>query len=111
MRAGELKHRIDIQEPAAEVQDSAGQVISGFETVITLLASIEQLSARERFVEAQRLATATHRIVVRYTPALDLLNASWRVLFGERVFQILGHSNVKERNRDVELLCEEGPPE
>lgn len=113
MRAGELRHLVLIQRPATEpLQDSAGQVIDDPVTVASAMASIKQLSARERFVVAQDLATATHRIKLYWTPELDGMDASWSILFGARVFRLVAPpNNVLERNREFELLCDEGPPE
>lgn len=113
MRAGALRHLVAVQRPATvEMQDTAGQVIGDPVTVASAMASIEQLSARERFVVAQDVATATHRIRVYWAPELAAMDASWSVLFGARVFKLVAPpNNVLERNRELELLCEEGPPE
>ena len=110
MKHGELKHKIVIERPVG-AQDSAGQEIMTWHEVATVMASIEQLSARERFVGgAQLQATATHRIRTQYTTALDGMDASWRVLFGIRLFQLVSpQNNVRERNREIELMCTEYP--
>lgn len=110
MRAGELRNVVEIQRPpTGEDQDSAGQVIGDPVTVAHAKASIKQLSAREKFGVASFAATATHRLVLRWQPELDAIDSSWRVLFGDRVFEILSHDNVEERNRVIELICQEGP--
>jgi SPP1 family predicted phage head-tail adaptor len=110
--AGEYRHTVVIRRPpTVETQDSTGQVIGGYETVTTAKAKIEMISARERFVAAQEYATATHRISMRYQPALDAMDASWIVAFGDVVYKLIGpKDNVKQRNREIVLLCEEGPP-
>lgn len=113
MKAGELRHLVVIRRPPTEEdQDSTGQVIGDYVTVAAVKASIQMLSAREKFVSAQDFATATHRIRMRYQPALDAMDASWIVVYDDRVFKLIGpKDNVKERNREIVLLCEEGPPE
>lgn len=112
MRAGPRRHLVLIQRPETDPpQDTAGQVVADWVTVTPAMASIEQLSARERFVSAQEFATATHRVCLYYQVELDGIDANWRVLFGDRVFTLVAPpNNVKERNREIELLCEEGPP-
>ena len=112
MRAGELRHPVLVRRPeTVPEQDSTGQVIADWVTVAADKASIEMLRASERFVAAQEYATATHRVRLRYQPAYAAMDASWIVVEGDRVFKLIGPpNNVKERNREIELICEEGPP-
>jgi SPP1 family predicted phage head-tail adaptor len=110
MRSGELRNVVTIQRPATEAtQDSTGQIVDVPVTVCQARASIEQLSARERFNEQQLQATATHRLRLRWQPEFAGIDASWRVLFGDRVFEVISHDNVGERNREIVLICQEGP--
>lgn len=108
MRAGTLRHRVTLQSPTG-TRDSYGQRTTTWDDVATVWASIEQLDERERFAAAQLQASATHRVRVRYETALAAINATWRVLFGERVFVLAGPpNNVGERGLTLELLCTEG---
>jgi head-tail adaptor len=52
-------------------------------------------------------SSLTHTIAVRYKPAFGLPHsmASYRVHFGERVFNIESVRNLEERNRWVILNC------
>lgn len=110
MRHGPLKHTILIQRPDGAAQDSAGQPIVVWIDVASVKASIEQLTARERFVVAQLQATTTHRIRLRYTTALESMDETWRIVFGIRIFQLVGKpDNVRERNREFEIMCVEYP--
>jgi SPP1 family predicted phage head-tail adaptor len=114
MKHGPLKHTIIIQRPDTTGQDSAGQPIIDWVDVVTVKASIEQLTARERsverFVSAQVQATSSHRIRMLYTTLLNSMDETWRIVFGIRIFQLAGMpNNVRERNREFEFLCIEYP--
>lgn len=112
MRAGELKDVVAIQRPPTEeTQDSTGQPTGTFVTVVTTRAKIELLRATERFTAQQNFATATHRITVRYEPALDAIDATWIVTNGDHVYKLIGPPDlVNHRNRYIVLIAEEGPP-
>ena len=47
----------------------------------------------------------THRVKIRYRAGVT---AKMRLTFGARVFNIRGVINAGERDRTLELLCEEG---
>jgi SPP1 family predicted phage head-tail adaptor len=111
MEHGELRHTVTLQRPEVPApQDTAGQPIVAYLDVLAVKASIEQLSARERFTAEQYQASATHRIRMHYRPALAGIDATWRVIYGTRIFELAAPpNNVFERNRIIELLCIEGP--
>lgn len=109
MKHGDLRHTVTFQRPI-NTQDSTGQAIPTWQNVATVKASIAQLSARERFTVALIEASATTRIRTRYTASLASIDASWRILFGIRIFELVAvPNNVRERNREFELLCVEYP--
>ena len=83
-------------------------MIDSWTSVATVWASVEPLSGREALIAAQLHASTTHKIVIRYQSALSALAASWRVLWGARVFDIIERRNLDERKRTLELICVEG---
>jgi SPP1 family predicted phage head-tail adaptor len=109
MKQGELKRTVVFERPVA-AQDSAGQEIIEWEPVTAAKAKVEQLSTREKFSAAGLYATATHRITTRYVTTLAPMDATWRVWYRGRAFELAGPpNNLKERNRDLELICTELP--
>lgn len=105
MRAGELRHRVEIQSNTETVDDhNAPQ--PGWSAEITVSGSIQHLSGRELVAAQQVHSEATYEIKVRYIPTLTVL-PSMRVKFGTRYFWILDVDNVDERNRELILACKE----
>ena len=108
MRAGNLRHQITLQSPQT-TRDSVGEQTLAFTTVATVPAEVSPISGREQFLAAQRQASTTHLVTIRYSPDVASLNATWRVLFGTRVFSIdAPPRNIDERNIMLELQCTEG---
>lgn len=102
MQAGTLRHRITIQRKN-EVRDSFGQAVETFANIATVWASIEPLSGRESFLAQQVNAEVTHRIRMRYYP----LEATMRLKYQDRYFEIKTILDREERKRELEVLCQE----
>lgn len=103
MRAGQLRHRIVIQQ-LAEGRDSAGGIAETWITFVTLPAAVEPLKGREYFQSDQLNAEVSHRIKVRYYPGiLPKMRVSW----GTRIFRVEAVLNIDERNREIQLMCTE----
>lgn len=107
MRAGILRHVIELQAPNGS-QGATGERVESWVTQATVRANIEPLRVAEQFAAAQLQTSITHRIQLRYDPGIAI-DASWRVVYGSRIFSIVGPPrNIGERDRDIELLCVEG---
>ena len=63
------------------------------------------MSARERMFAGKLEANTSHRIRIRYLADVD---TGMRVSFGGRILKITGIVNEDERNRFLDLICEEG---
>lgn len=103
MRAGELRHRITIQEQG-ETKDSFGADTLTWQDFATVWAAIEPLQGREYFAAQQVHAEVTTKIRIRYLPGVK---PSMLVLFGNRKFNILAVTNSNERNRELVLMAKE----
>lgn len=69
MRAGDLRHRVEIQEPS-DSRDAHGGITRTWNTVATRWARIEPLSGRELFQAQQVEARTRVRITMRPYAAL-----------------------------------------
>lgn len=108
MRAGRLDNRVNVQSPTGS-RDAVGERVTSWSNVVTdYPAGIEPLKVAERNIASQQHSSTTHRIMLRYASALSTIDASWRILFGSRIFTIDGVRNINEKNRELELLCTEG---
>ncbi len=102
--AGTLRHSIRVQSLVETVDAGGGRTRAWVDYFLTH-AAITPMSGRELRAGGQMQAPMTHRLTLRWAPGLT---AKMRVLFGTRVFNVRAVRNLDERNRWVELLCEEG---
>lgn len=104
MRAGRLRHSVTI-ENYSESRDAYGEPDKSWATYATTWAAIEPLRGDELMVAQQRDPAIKVRIVCRYVAGVT---AAMRVKFGSRYFAIKSVMNRDERDRELELECEEG---
>lgn len=106
LRAGELRHRIDLQSNSGSTRNAFGETAEAWATMAASLpAKVEPLSGRELFSAQQIQPDISHKVTIRYRQGL---NAKMRVIFGARTFNVEGPpKNVEERNIVIELMCRE----
>ena len=107
MRAGNLRHRVSIEEQA-DTPDGIGgfsvawTAISGMGSVP---AAIWPLSSKEQLDAMKLESVATHKIRIRYRSGITSKN---RIVFGSRVFNILGNPiNLDQKNRQLDFIVSE----
>ncbi len=102
MRAGLLRHRLQIQEVAGE-PNSYGEPSKVWTTIATVWGEVKPLMGKERFTAQQVQADVTHAITMRSRD----VSASNRILFGERIFGILEVLRPSERRISLTLMARE----
>lgn len=106
MRAGTLRHIVEIQEPSETIAAlGIGVPDLAWSTVATSWASIQPIAGSEYTNAQQQQAAITHRVNVRY-PGLRI-TPRHRIKFGARVFEIVSAANLDERNVEVEIMAKE----
>ena len=100
MKAGDLRHRITIQQ-LAEGENDMGDIVQVWTDFATVWASVEPLTGREYLSAQQVSAETSGRIRMRYRAGVM---ATMRVLFGGRTYRILSVINPEERNIELELM-------
>lgn len=100
---GKLRHRITIQAYTT-IKNSFGEEVKVWADYAVVSASVEPMSGKELFTAQQLHAEATTQIIIRY---LGGLNTSMRVVFNNKIYDILYVSNKEERNIAIYLLCKE----
>ena len=103
MRAGDLRHRIELQA-TTKASDSMGGFTNTWVTQATVWAGIWPISASEQIQAAQAIMTISHRIRIRYR---DNVKASFRIKFGTRYFNIVSIINPSEANKHLDLMVKE----
>jgi SPP1 family predicted phage head-tail adaptor len=110
LRAGQLNRVITIQQRTA-TQDTFGGMPETWTNVAqNVYALIEALSGYEKMAGEAIASGVSHRITVRYDPMFDDPKrvATYRILYGSRIFDVQVGMNVDEGNHIVELLATEG---
>lgn len=103
-RAGELRHRVAIEELTVTVKDSGGSTKAWTE-VARRWMNIRPMQGTELAEARQVVGNVTHKVRMRYYDGLTA--KKHRLVFGTRTFQIAAVVNVEERGVQMELVCEE----
>lgn len=113
IEAGKLRHIVTVQRPSGtRMRDAVGAKRAVFDDVAVVHASIEPLSGREEFFAAQRQASTTHKIRVRYAQEIAAMDATWRIKFNQRTFTLdEPPRNTDEMNAELVIMATEGPRE
>ncbi|MFQ6016772.1 MAG: phage head closure protein [Kiloniellaceae bacterium] len=106
-KLGALRRRLVIQaeNPDADAGGGQNDPWAGATTVATVWGRIQPLTGSERLRAMRLEGKVSHRITIRYQAGIT---PKMRMLLGGRVFNIRAVINPEERNRFLELLCEEG---
>jgi SPP1 family predicted phage head-tail adaptor len=104
MRAGKLRHIITIQRPT-DTRNDYGEVVEGWEDVITTRASAEPLQGREYFASQQVRSETTTRFRIRW-PGMPI-TPDMRVMFEGRAYDIDSVIDPNERHRELHVMAVE----
>ena len=103
MRAGELRHRITIQH-LVEVIDQHNTPNMVWQDFATVWAAVEPIRGREYIQTKNTQSELTVRIRIRYYAGI---NATMRVVYGSRMFNIADVIDIEERHKEMHLMCVE----
>ncbi len=103
MRAGRLRHRVDLQQLSPTL-NAMGEPSETWTTYATVSADVEPISGNERLAVQQAQADTTHRVTMRFRKGLA---ATHRILHRSRALNITSTRNVSERNRTLLIDCVE----
>ena len=102
-RPGRLRHRVVLEKPALS-PDGGGGAALAFEAAGALWAEIRPVAAEELEAGDGLSARVTHRVVVRFSPAIA---GGDRFRLGERLFAIRAAYDPEEDGRYLVCLSEE----
>jgi SPP1 family predicted phage head-tail adaptor len=102
--AGKLTSKITIQRDCGKTRDAHGQPVENWEQFHECWAQIKPTSGRERYIDQQLLAEATHEVAIRYKAGIT---PKMRVLYGSRIFDITVVHDIEERHVEMRLICKE----
>lgn len=111
MRAGRLRHRLQLQQPT-RTSDSHGGYTTTWTTTATVWGSIEALTGWENFTADQVGRSLMVRVVIRYGSGWSSISPTWRVKDAKsgRKYDINAVIQPEHRARPktvIELMCTE----
>lgn len=108
--SGPRRHRVTLANPGPPVPDGDGGYTTGSTPLAPpdLYVAIESPAAQdERLAPGTVVSSATRLIIGPYHPQVTTQTV---LTYNGRTFQVMGVSNVAERNIDMVLTCEERQP-
>ncbi len=105
--AGVLKRPIAIQKQSS-AQDDYGQQVEDWATIRTCRSRIVGITTKtqQKFSVAGFTAQLSHVVTIRF-PRFVEIRSSMRVLYGQRVFEILYVEDPDEGRVELDLYCME----
>ena len=103
MQAGRLRHAITIQK-IVETDDGMGGFTEVWSEYTTARASITPLKGIELLEHKKLGHEAVDRLWIRYQSGIT---TKMRVLWGERIMEIIGFRNPEEKNKMLEITVKE----
>lgn len=107
MRAGKLRWRIELHSDGTPAADSLGQMQPADTLLGTYWGAISTLGGAERVNAEQIKGEVTHRVTLRWPGASTTIVPKMRLVFKTRTFNIVWIDNVDERNRQLDVYCQE----
>lgn len=99
LEIGSLKHRVTIQKLVMNVNEN-GFEIEAWEDYKTVWASVSNLSGKEYYQAAAVQAEESVKFIIRYIEELD---ASMRIKFRDKIYNIKSIDNISYENRYMEI--------
>ncbi len=106
MEIGDLRHRITIQKHTTAINEN-GFEVETWEEYKTVWAAVSNLHGREYFAAAAVQAENTVTFTVRFLPDQD---ATMRINFRGKTYDITAIDNIKYQNRFMEIKALEVEP-
>lgn len=103
MRSGNLRHRITIQQNT-RTQNEIDEWIDGWSEFATVWAAIEPAIGKEYYAAKQIDSRVDGKIRIRY---LEGLEPTMRIIWGERILNIISLMTVQERKREILIMYSE----
>jgi SPP1 family predicted phage head-tail adaptor len=104
MKAGNLRHKIIIQQPSETHNPGTGELETTWSTLATVWAEILPLIGKEYWASRQVNAETAGKIRIRF---ISGLTCKMRIKFGTRIFNITGIINIEERNNEIVIYYSE----
>jgi len=103
MQAGRLRHLVTLQSPLRTQSIEDGELVESWvDEIEDYPAEVLELKGREYINSRELHAEVDVKVNMRYYPGLK---PTWRIVFGDRLFQIKHVIDHQGRRRDLSLMC------
>jgi SPP1 family predicted phage head-tail adaptor len=102
VRAGQLRHRINILNPILAQDTDGGVNVRNNQIVATVWASVDAISGAEKFAAHEFESQVNYKVVIRW---LDGIKQRMRIQWGDRLLLVESVLNPDGRKRMLLLYC------
>ncbi len=106
MKAGSRRHKITLQTKSSAL-DAYGQPSLTYTKLTDAWGDLRSLNGSEILTAQQQGAEITHKVMLNWTPNVATFGPDDRVVYGNRVFDVLSVLDVEGRRRTIELMLKE----
>ena len=103
MQAGRLRHRIIIQSREL-VENEINEMVEEWGEGFTVWASVEPVRGNQYYAAKQLDSKVDGVIIMRYR---DGIEPTMRILYDDRILNIISILTVKERKRELHIMYAE----
>lgn len=107
MNAGQLRHRIIVDEPVT-TQDDTGAETVVWAVLDTVWGAIEPLNGRERLLAGGINATTDTRIRIRWSSLMEQVTPRCRLLHQGVIYNIESIAHIDMGRREIEIMATSG---
>jgi SPP1 family predicted phage head-tail adaptor len=103
MKAGELRHRLIIEQPAKS-KNAIDETVQSWETFATVWGAVEPATGKLFYAAKQLDSTVDGRVRIRYIKGLL---PTMRIKLGDRILSIVSILMPQERQREIQIMYTE----
>lgn len=97
---GQMRDRVQLQQPTRPAADSFGQRQPTFSTVATVWACVQEMGGQEMTQTQQQREVTRYTITIRYYPGLS---SSWQLIFNGTTINLQSATNPDRKRVRHEL--------
>lgn len=107
MNAGQLRHRILVEEPITSQDDTGDELVQWFSHG-RVWGSISPMNGFEKSLRREINAAMDTKIRIRWSPTMDRMNAKWRLTHQNVIYNVVSIANIDMARREIEIMAGSG---
>jgi head-tail adaptor len=106
MQAGQMRNKVEIFTPS-DTTNAFGEIELNFTSLGTYYCSLSTRITDEMTKDQALLSIVKYDLRFRYYSALENLPKGSYIVLGNQTLEVLAIANVKNLNKQVQIMCEE----